>query len=385
MIGEIRISREALRRNAETLRTLVQPVRAAFVVKSNAYGHGLIETALAIEPYASRLCVYALEEAIELRDGGVTAPIVILGPIPPQSLSDALAAKAEIALWDVGSYVKAIVSAARERHTRFPVHVKINTGVNRFGLEAHDAADAVEEYLRHPEIEIAGVFSHLAAAEELDSPFTNEQLDRFNRAYAQMQPQFEQRKSNPIRHIAASAAAMLWPQTRLDMVRFGIALYGLWPSPQTREAMHGPSAGNGNSTGDEVYLEPALSYVSLLAAVRDVPAGASVGYGCTYNAPQAMRIGAVPLGYADGIPRLLSNTGTFTVDGALCPIIGRVCMNVTLLDLTAAPNARAGSPVTLIGNDGNVSVTVDDWATWAQTINYEIVTRLPSELTRVYT
>jgi len=155
-------------------------------------------------------------------------------------------------------------------------------------------------------------------------------------------------------------------------VRFGIALYGLWPSPLTREAMEG--------TG--LTLRPALSFHSTLVAERSVRAGEPIGYGCTLHAPHEMRVGLVPFGYADGVPRALSNKGAFAVAGARAPIVGRVCMNVTLLDITHIPAARPGSHVTLIGNDGDASVTADDWAEWAETINYEIVARLPAGLPR---
>lgn len=177
-----------------------------------------------------------------------------------------------------------------------------------------------------------------------------------------------------MRHIAASAAAMLWPKTRLDMARIGIALYGLWPSPQTRIAMNGA----------KFELEPALSFTTRLAVVREVEAGTPIGYGCTYHAPKATRIGVVPLGYADGIPRLLSNRGAFVAGGARCPIVGRVCMNMTMIDLAGAPQVKPGDPVTLIGSEGAASVTADDWGDWAETINYEIVTRLPEHLTRIF-
>jgi alanine racemase len=373
VIGSLRISTDALRANARALRELVAPARAAFVVKSNAYGHGLVETALAIEGLAARLCVFGIEEALALRDGGITAPVLVLGPVPEEALDEAIAGRIEIALWDVRGYAMAVQSAARKRGTRVPVHVKVDTGVRRFGLRVEDAPDAIEEYLRRPELEIAGIFSHLAAAEELDSPFTTMQSERFESVLAQVRPLFAQYDAQPIAHIAASAAGMLWPHTRLDMVRFGIALYGLWPSPLTREAMEGRG----------LTLEPALSFHSTLVADRSVLAGEPIGYGCSHHAPRDMRVGVVPLGYADGIPRALSNTGAFVVAGARSPIVGRVCMNATLLDITNQPQARSGAPVTLIGRDGDAEVTADDWATWAETINYEIVARLPGELPRI--
>lgn len=373
MIGTITVSLDALRHNATLLRESIAPVRAAFVVKGNAYGHGLVETALSIEPFAARLCVFSIEEALALRDGGITAPILVLGPVPPKALADAIAAGTEIALWSTKEYLRAVAHAARERRTHARVHVKINTDLNRLGLEPHELVDALEEYLRHPEIEIAGIYSHLASAEEIDSPYTMHQLEAFDRALAQAKPLLDSREIAPIRHIAASAAAMLWPQTRLDMVRFGIAAYGLWPSPQTREALDSP-----------LDLRPALSYTSKVVVVRAIPAGASVGYGGAFHAPHDMRVGVVPVGYADGLPRALSNKGRVLVDGAICPIVGRVAMNMTEIDLSGAPNAHAGSKVTLIGRDGNAEVSADDWADWAGTLNYEIVTRLPSEIPREY-
>jgi alanine racemase len=374
VIGRLAISLGALRRNAATLRDLVGAGKAAFVVKSNAYGHGLVETALAVEPFANRICVYALEEGIALREGGVTAKILVLGPIPPALLSDALAAKLEIALWDTKTFALRLAEAARKRHVAAQVHLKVNTGLNRLGLEPHELVDATEDYLRVSEIAIAGIFSHLSSAEELDSPYTMQQLETFERALAQVKPVLDARDLAPVCHIAASAAAMLWPQTRLDMSRFGIALYGLWPSPQTLRAMGDAAIG----------LEPALSYESELVVVRSIAAGAQVGYGSTYHAPRDMRIGVVPAGYGDGVPRALSNRGAFLVDGALCPIVGRVAMNMTSIDLSRAPNAHVGSKVTLLGTDGDARVDADMWATWSESINYEIVTRLPSELPREY-
>jgi alanine racemase len=374
MIGSVRVSLDALRRNAQRLRDLVAPAKAAFVVKSNAYGHGMPEVARAIEQFANRLCVYSFGEAIVLRDAGVTRPIFVMGPVESADLDEALARNVEIALWDTRSYLRAAASAASRRRTRFPVHVKINTGVARLGLEPRDACDAIEDFARIAELELAGIFSHLAAAEEVDSPFTTGQLETFERVLTAVQPSLEQKGARPLRHIAASAAAMLWPQTRLDMARIGIALYGLWPSAQTRIAMNG--------AGFE--LEPALSYTTQLAAVRFVEAGTPIGYGCSYHTPKRTRIGTVPLGYADGIPRSLSNRGAFAIAGARCPIVGRVCMNMTMIDLAAAPHAKPGDVVTLIGTDGGASVTADDWAEWAETINYEIVTRLPAQLTRTF-
>jgi len=374
VIGTLRISIEALRHNAQALRALVGAQHAAFVVKGNAYGHGMIDVALAIEGLAAKLCVYSVDEALELRDGGITAPLLILGPVPPERLDDAMACNAEVALWDTKGFVRDLAAAAKRASMRARAHVKINTGLNRLGLQPGDLPDAAEAYGGVNNLEIAGVFSHLASAEELDSPFTMLQLERFNAACEQAAPIFASRGFMPIRHIAASAAAMLWPQTRLDLSRFGIALYGLWPSAPTREAMNGA----------RLPLQPVLTYESELVVVRSIEAGEPVGYGATFHAPRAMRIGVVPLGYADGIPRALSNKGAVLVHGVRCPIVGRVAMNMLCVDLSHAQEAQTGSVVTLIGRDDGQEVTVDDWATWSDTINYEIVTRLPATLPRAY-
>jgi alanine racemase len=374
VIGTLRISLGALQRNARALRALVAPSHAAFVVKGNAYGHGLLECALAIEAIAYKLCVFSLDEAVVLRDGGVTAPILVLGPIPPREIDAAAAFDLEVALWDTGDFARLLAAAARKHRRRIKVHVKVNTGLNRLGLEPDDLGDAVEDFLHIADIEIAGIFSHLASAEEIDSPYTMLQLERFNHAYTHAEPFLASHGIAPARHIAASAAAMLWPQTRLDFSRFGIALYGLWPSPQTREAMN----------GGKLPLEPVMSYETSLAVVRTVAAGTPVGYGTTFHAPREMRIGVLPLGYADGIPRAFSNRGAVIVAGARCGIIGRVAMNMCYVDLTHAPGAQADSKVTLLGRDGDAEISADDWAAWSDTINYEVVTRMPSTLRRDY-
>lgn len=374
MIGRIAVSLGAIRHNAGVLSRLVDPARAAFVVKGNAYGHGLLPVAKAIEPSAARICVYGAEEGLALRAGGITAPILVMGPVPGDALGDAVAADLETALWDARGFAGRLVRAANEQNRRAGVHLKVNTDLNRLGLEPAAVPGMIEGLDGVPQISLAGIFSHLAAAEEIDSPYTIHQLEAFRQALAQSKPLLETRRLRPLRHIAASAGGMLWPWTRLDMVRFGIALYGLMPSPQTAEAL----------AADPPDLRPALTYYSELVVIRTVAAGASVGYGGTFHAPTEMRIGVVPAGYADGIPRALSNRGAFAVDGAHCPVVGRVAMNMTQIDLTGAPRARVGSSVTLIGRDGDATVSADDWARWAETINYEIVARLPSEVPRVY-
>jgi alanine racemase len=365
MLARLEIDLDAIRANAETIARFVAPAGFAAVVKANAYGHGITEVARALEGRVAQFCVYELGEAVRLRDAGIGAPILVMGPVEPGDLELAHASGAAITLWDTGAYARRVASVARRRKRPFSVHVKIETGVTRIGLPPAAAPKALAEYLRTPEIALEGAYSHLAAAEELDSDFTLLQLTRFMDAL---------RGAPPLtRHIAASAAALLWPQMRLDLVRVGIALYGLWPSPETRARL-----------GDAIPLRPALRWTSQLVEVRDVAPETSVGYGRTYRTTSQSRIGVVPIGYAEGIPRAVSNRGAVLVAGRRCPIVGRVCMNMTMIDVTAVPGAVPGTPVTLIGGDGEAHLAAEDWASWADTIGYEIVARLPSEIPRVY-
>lgn len=374
MSGRIIVSREALRHNARALRALVAPAQCSFVVKSNAYGHGLVETARAIAQEADAFCVYALDEALALRESGITNPVIVLGPVEPARLSEAIAANFGIPLWDRGAYLRDLRRAADAVQRRARIHVKVETGISRLGIAHAGAAAAIAEYAQIPQLQLDGVFSHLAAAEELDSPFTITQLERLQQAVDAAQPALRASDQRPRVHIAASAAAMLWPQTRLDLVRAGIALYGLWPSDETRIAMNGHA----------FDLRPALAFETALVAIRPIAAGTPVGYGSTYHAPRATRIGVLPVGYADGIPRLLSNRGAVAVGGKRVPIAGRICMNMTMVDLGAAAQAAPGDTVTLIGESGGASVGAEEWARWSESIAYEIVTRLPAEIPRVF-
>jgi alanine racemase len=251
------------------------------------------------------------------------------------------------------------------------VHAKIDTGVTRLGLDASAAPAALAAYLTNPALELAGAFTHLAAAEELESAYTLAQLERFTRAMEPLASTLAAR--GVVRHAAASAAAMLFPKLRLDMIRAGIATYGIWPSSETRHAVV-----------HALELEPALGWTTDLVVVRDVEAGRSVGYGCTYRATRPSRIGVLPIGYAEGLPRALSGTGTALVGGRRVPFVGRICMNMSFIDVTDVPNVRTGARVTLLGRDGDVRIGANDLADAAGTIGYEILARLPSEMPRVY-
>ena len=371
MIAELTIDAAALRRNVSRLRTLSGPARYAAVVKANAYGHGLVATARALEHVVDAFCVYRADEALALRAAAITVPLLIFGPVEPSELDAVHAAEAALTLWSESAFLHDVERTAQRRGAPFAVHAKVDTGVTRLGLDAERAASAIAGYLNMRALAVRGVYTHLAAAEELASAYTLGQLALFEAALAPLAE--ELRARGVLRHAAASAAAMLFPELRLDMIRPGIATYGIWPSVETRTAV-----------GPALELEPALAWTTELVVVRDVPAGRSVGYGCTFVTERPSRIGVLPIGYAEGLPRALSNRGSALVHGRRAPFVGRICMNMSFLDVTDVAAARTGSRVTLVGRDGEAWSDANDFASAADTIGYELVARLPAEIPRRY-
>jgi alanine racemase len=368
VIAELRVDLAAIARNVDALAALAAPARVVPVVKANAYGHGLLEVARALAGRVPRLAVYELDEALALRAAGIATPLHVLGPVPAAALPAARAAGVELTLWNGGAYLSDVAAAARRAGGPVRVHAKVDTGVARLGMSAADAPARLADYALRPELVLSGAFSHLAAAEELDSTFTHEQLERFASATAAL-------PANVERHIAATAAAMLWPETRLDSVRTGIGIYGLWPSPETERVMRERG----------FALEPALEWRTEIVLMHDVPAHTPVGYGCAYHTKRPSRIGVLPIGYAEGLPRSAGDRAFALVGGRRCRIVGRVCMNMAFVDCTDAPATRAGSPVTLIGRDGAETIGADELAAATGTIAYEIVARLPAHVPRRYT
>jgi alanine racemase len=367
VIAGLRIDLGAIARNVDALAALVAPAHVVPVIKANAYGHGLVEVARVVAPRVKRIAVYELDEARRLRDAGVDTPIHVLGPVPAAQLGVAQRTGVELTMWNGDAYLSDAEAVAKRGRRPFRVHAKIDTGVARLGMSVADAPARIARYANDPSLDLVGAFSHLAAAEELDSSFTHEQLAAFTAATAGS-------PSHTERHIAATAAAMLWPETRLDSVRAGIGIYGLWPSTETESIMR--------ERGFD--LQPALSWHSELVLVRDVPAHTPVGYGCSFHTKRPSRIGVLPIGYAEGIPRSAGGHASVLIDGQRCRIVGRVCMNMAFVDCTDAPGAVPGSIVTLIGTDGAGFIGADEFAAAAGTISYEIVSRLPTHIPRTY-
>lgn len=344
----------ALRGNLQLFRSkMPRGVKLMFVVKGNAYGHGAVPCAKEAEKarLADWLGVSSVEEGVALREAGLKLPVLVLGSLFP--FESFLAAAEHRLTPTIASLegARRLVEAAKSSGRRVDCHLKVETGMGRIGVSPL-AAVAVAEYLRtEPLVRLQGVYTHLACAED-DALFTKTQLKRFNEALAGV-------GSVPLVHAANSAGALRYPAARFTLVRPGLALYGLY---------------NG--------FTPILTLKSKLVFIKTVPKGTPVSYGATFRAKRLSRIATLPIGYADGWSRAHSNNGKVVVGGKLCPIVGRVTMDMTMVDVTDAPQARVGDDAVLIG--AQKGATAQDAARRLGTIPYEITTALSARVPRVY-
>lgn len=333
-------------------------------VKANAYGHGAVQVARLLEGKADYLAVAAMDEAAQLRQAGIAAPILILGPVLAADYPRA--AQYGVAL-TVSSLAEARgISACGEAvGKKITVHFALDTGMSRIGFACtEEAAREIAVAARLPGIIPEGVFSHFALADSKDKSYVNYQRDNFHRMLALTGVEF------PVRHLFNSAAiAELEPE--FDMAREGIILYGLLPSSEVDLRRVGG-------------VKPAMALRSRVSFVKPLPAGTAVSYGCTYVAPRDRVIATVMAGYADGVPRLLSNCGEVIIRGVKAPIVGRVCMDQFMVDVTHIPSVQAGDTVTIFGSDGKETITADEVAEKAQTIGYELVCGIAPRVPRVY-
>jgi len=367
----LEINLENLKNNIASLKSLLKPeTKFLAVVKSNAYGHGLIQcTKAANEAGADWLGVIAIDEAMTLRDANIHKPILVLGYISPGEAR--LAANQNISIPIISlEHAQKISEINFDKSLK--VHLKIDTGLNRLGLSS-DAIEAYQLLKTNHNIQIEGIYSHLASVEENDLDYTKMQIKNFKKQIRELEvigAKFE------LKHIAATAATMILPESHFDMVRCGIGIYGLWPSEEIKN--------NFNKLG---FLKPVLSFKTEIVQVKDVKAGEKIGYGCSYKAKADMTVGIIPVGYNDGIDRKLSNgIGQIIVNGTRCDVIGRICMNMSIIKLPITNNQspKVGDEVVIIGRQGNEEITVEEIAEKLGTINYEIVSRLPEHLERCY-
>ena len=349
--------------------------KVAAVVKSEAYGHGVALVApAALRAGASWLAVWGANEGIPLRRlVGPDVPILCLGHTPPQDFDDAVAADLRLTLYDPAA-IPALARAAHRQGRTARVHLKLETGTHRQGLEADEAVALARAAAAEAGVLLEGVSTHYADIEDTsDHAYAESQMARFTEGVDRITGA----GARPtVRHTACSAAAILFPRTHFDMARVGIGLYGLWPSRETLV-----SARERGLSG--FALSPVMTWKALLAQVKDVPAGGYVGYGRTWRAQRRTRIGVVPVGYFEGYSRALSSRAHVLVRGQRAPVLGRVCMNMFMVDVTDVPGAAAGDVAVLLGRDGEEAVSAEALAGWAGTIHYEITTRVNPLLPRV--
>lgn len=372
------ISRDALTHNIHLFLERVGVSQLGVVVKSNAYGHGLIECArIFIDAGVGCLVVNSLDEALALRKAGIDSAIYCCGFIgsDKRSVAACVAANIEVVCYD-GVLAQALNTEAKKQQKVVELSLKIETGNHRQGLELMDAlalANYIDKSLPH--LRIKAITTHFSDIEDTtDHRFAFGQLARFDEAYQA----FVAAGFHAIeRHSANSAATILYPQSHFDRVRVGLSAYGYWPSVQTQVSAQ-------LLLRDTLFqLRPALTWKARIAQVKAIEAGAFVGYGRTYRAMQPSDIAIVPIGYHEGYARGLSNLGHALYCGQRIPIRGRVCMNMTMFDVTDVKNIGREDVVTLLGKSGDETVTAEDLAGWQQSINYEVVSRIHPEITRV--
>lgn len=360
------INLSALRHNVSLLKGHVgSDVLMAAVVKANAYGHGAVEVArAALEEGADRLAVARFSEAMELRTAGIGAPILMFGQSPAEHARQMI----DLDLTPtMNSYEDArrLSEEAVSLGKRISVHVKIDTGMGRVGL-VDRRVDDYEKIIRLPGIEVTGIFTHFANADAADKTHALEQF----RLFQQLLDQLERRALPiPLRHAANSAATIEMPRTHLDMVRPGIALYGLPPSNEVDSSI--------------LPLKPVMTLKARIIQVKEVPSGFKVSYGSTHETREPGVIASVPVGYADGYSRLLSSKGSMLVKGQRAPVIGRVCMDLTMIDVSHIQDVRPGDEVVILGSQGSEVLSADEIAGQTGTINYEVVSSIASRVPRV--
>jgi alanine racemase len=354
----------AIEHNVAALRKLTgTPVMA--VVKANAYGHGTIPVArAALRAGAQWLGVARLEEALELRAAQITCPILVMGYIPPERFPDAILEGVSITIWDSNQLVL-VARSAGDTRTEAKIHLKVDTGMSRLGIGPEHAMSFAEEIVDTRNLEFEGIFTHYARADELNQGSAIDQESIFiqlidNLAKTGIKPEFV--------HAANSAAALFQPNSRLSMIRTGIAIYGLHPSTERR-------------LPDD--FQAALEWKAVISQVRTLPPARGVSYGHEYITRGYERIGTVPVGYADGLRRAPGGNQVL-VGGVQVPIVGRVCMDQVSVQLDQVPDAKAGDEVVIIGSQGESRITAEQVAARWGTINYEVVCGLAARVPRIY-
>lgn len=363
-----RIDLDALESNLEAIEAwLPSGVGLMPVVKADAYGHGAAEIARFLGTHGVYFGVADMGEAAELRNAGVTKPILILGYTSPELYGEAIARDITLTVFSYGDAVKLDRAAAAVGKTA-RVHIAIDTGMSRIGFQATDSsADEVLRISELPCIDVEGLFSHYATADEADK--TGAQSQRL--CFESFLEKLRSRGALPrLIHMNNSAGIIELDGSFYDMARAGIILYGLYPSEFVSR--------------DKLSLTPVMELITHISHVKTLPKGRGISYGHTYITEREMRVATVPVGYADGYPRALSGKGHVLISGVRCPILGRVCMDQMMVDVTALPNVGVGDRVVLFGADGDQRISVEELAALSGSFNYEFVCNIGRRVPRAY-
>jgi len=358
---------QAIRRNFRALRGLLNPGTAmAGIVKADAYGHGAVPVARALVEEGVRMLGVALvEEGVELRQAGLQVPILVLGTLPLDEIPAVLEHDLTVTIDDVRT-ARALAARAAGSPRRVAVHLKVDTGMNRLGVRAEAAPDALAEIAGLKALALEGVYTHFACADEDCHPATPDQLARFRHLLATLEARGLR---PPLVHAVNSSALVLLPDAHYDMVRPGLALYGIHPC---------------EATAARVTLEPAMALRTEVTHLKHVRRGEGASYGHTWRAERDSVLGLLPIGYADGLPRALSNCGQVRADGRLCPVRGIICMDATMVDLTDVREARVGLPVTVMEASNESPLGAAAMARACGTISHEILTGVGRRVPRRY-
>ena len=362
---------DAICYNMEQMHANLAPgTRMIGVIKTDGYGHGAVPIGRELEKldYVFGYAVATVEEASILRHAGLTKPILILGYTFPYCYEELIRQEIRPAVFRQDS-IDELAACAAKLHKPAKVHIKVDTGMTRVGIRPDESGLAfVEKVLNTEGIELEGIFTHFARADETDKSCARKQLDRFREFIRQIEETYDY--SIPVKHCSNSAGIVELPEANMDVVRAGITLYGLWPSEEVSRNI--------------VSLHPVLSLKSHIVYIKDVEAGVPISYGGTYVTPKKMRVATIPVGYGDGYPRGLSNKGYVLIRGKKAPILGRVCMDQFMVSVEEIPDAKEGDEVTLIGPDGTEQITMEELGGLSGRFNYELACDLGKRIPRVY-